>query len=260
MTNDQRSTAYKKKQMGFDSRVGYPIFEYTQLFLTYKLESTRLTDVKDITVNEDEENGIASSVRTSLVRDIRDNKFEPTKGYYLSLATEYAGVGGDKKWYKNELDTRYFYNIIGNLVLRTRLYAGKVDRVGSKTVPRTEKFTLGGPRNLRGYNYEAIGDRAEATVKETGKKISFIKGGDFSSFTTFEFEHPLAQEAGLKWVLFYDAGYAGRHQEFKLYSDYGFGFRWFSPIGVLRFEFGYPVNPSPENQGSKFHFDIGQLF
>ena len=42
--------------------------------------------------------------------------------------------------------------------------------------------------------------------------------------------------------------------------DYGFGFRWFSPIGVLRFEFGYPIDPSPKDEGSKFHFDIGQLF
>ena len=54
--------------------------------------------------------------------------------------------------------------------------------------------------------------------------------------------------------------YESRQEEFKANLDYGFGLRWFSPIGVLRFEFGYPINPENENAGSQFHFDIGQLF
>ena len=80
------------------------------------------------------------------------------------------------------------------------------------------------------------------------------------TFTTLELQHPLSREAGLKWVLFFDAGHAGSFKDVKIYSDYGFGFRWFSPIGVLRFEFGYPITKDKQNNGSQFHFDIGQLF
>ena len=69
-----------------------------------------------------------------------------------------------------------------------------------------------------------------------------------------------SREAGLKWGVFFDAGHAGKFDDFKLYTDYGFGFRWFSPIGTLRFEFGYPLTGEYKNQGSQFHFDIGQLF
>jgi len=192
------------------------------------------------------------------VHDYRNNKFEPTDGYYASLASEYAGVGGDKKWAKYEGDGRYFKKVYGDLVLRTRLYTARLDKINGHGVPRAERFTLGGSRNLRGYNFNAIGPKKSILVN--GRSIPFNEGAFFTAFTSWELEHPLAREAGLKWVVFFDAGDAGPIQSFKTFMDYGFGLRWFSPIGVLRFEFGYPINPDPTVAGSQFHFDIGQLF
>ena len=130
----------------------------------------------------------------------------------------------------------------------------------SRRIPRTEKFTLGGSRNLRGYQYEDVGPKQYLERKTDGKSEYFNVGGEFMSFATVEFQHPLSREAGLKWVVFFDAGHAGDLDKVKVYSDYGFGFRWFSPIGVLRFEFGYPLTGEFKEQGSQFHFDIGQLF
>ncbi len=259
-TNNTTSDSFSYKRKGFDIRVGYPIFDYTRLFLTYKLEDTQISALEDPTIDPEVENGIASSVRTTLLRDKRNNTFEPTEGYYLSASTEYAGVGGDKKWWLNEVDGRHYWNLVGDLVFRSRLYAAKLERVGNQKIPRTEKLTLGGARNLRGYDYEAIGPKRSVTNVSTGKLETFNAGALFATYTTFEFEHPLAREAGLKWVVFFDAGDAGKIDQIDLKLDYGFGFRWFSPIGVLRFEFGYPINPSGEDAGSQFHFDIGQLF
>ncbi|MBT5096006.1 MAG: outer membrane protein assembly factor BamA, partial [Halobacteriovoraceae bacterium] len=253
---ERLSFSFKRK--GFDLRVGYPIFDYTRLFVTYKLEDTVTKAVNDPTVDPEIENGITSSIKTSVVRDKRDNKFEPRKGYFMQVGSEYAGVGGDKKWLKNDLDARYFKAVWGDLVLRSRLFASKIEQVDGRQVPRTEKFTLGGSRNLRGYTFEAIGP--ESSVLVNGINTTFNSGGSFATFATLEFEHPLAREAGLKWVVFADIGDAGDYNDFKAHMDYGFGFRWFSPIGVLRFEFGYPLNPGPRDAGSQFHFDIGQLF
>jgi outer membrane protein insertion porin family len=52
----------------------------------------------------------------------------------------------------------------------------------------------------------------------------------------------------------------GKNSNYDLRANYGFGFRWFSPIGVLRFEFGYPVNPKETDAGNQFNFDIGPFF
>ncbi len=259
ITNDDTSASYSEKKKGLNVRVGYPVMTFTNLYTTYKLEDTRIKSVDDPTINPALENGLASSIQTSIVHDRRDDRSDARKGIFLSYSTEYTGIGGDKKWIKNEAEARGFYPVWGDLIFRSRFYTAKLDEVSSREIPRTEKFTLGGSRNLRGYAYEAIGPKQQAK-NTAGQTITFNTGGTFSLFSNLEFQHPLSREAGLKWVLFFDAGHAGKIDKVRIYTDYGFGFRWFSPIGTLRFEFGYPMTGEYKNQGSQFHFDIGQLF
>lgn len=178
----------------------------------------------------------------------------------MSLSAEYAGLGGVKYWWRHEADGRFYYNLIGDLVFRSRLYVGNLQKVGGREIPRSEKFQLGGSRNLRGYDFEDIGPKTSVVDPVSGRVVRFNSRSLFSAFSTLELEHPLAREAGLKWVLFFDVGDAEQIDQFRPYANYGFGFRWFSPIGVLRFEFGYPINPDDDQSGSQFHFDIGQLF
>lgn len=259
-TENEASDSFSYKRNGFNLRVGYPILEYTRLFVTYKFEDTAIKALEDPTIDEDVENGIASSIRTTMITDERNNKFEPSDGHYISIATEYAGLGFDKKWWKNEADFRFFEKIYGDLVFRGRYFIGKMERVDGQAIPRSEKYTLGGARNLRGYSFEQIGPKKTVTDPATGRLRTFNSGSLFATYTQLEFEHPLAREAGLKWVLFFDAGDASDPQNLSIKADYGFGFRWFSPIGVLRFEFGYPLDSADADAGSQFHFDIGQLF
>jgi outer membrane protein insertion porin family len=80
-------------------------------------------------------------------------------------------------------------------------------------------------------------------------------------------EHPLVKEAGLKWAVFTDAGnvftqYWGENGNYALRADWGFGLRWFSPIGPLRFEWGFPLNrrPDMDDPSVNFNFSIGSPF
>ncbi len=259
VSSDDTSASYSEKKKGLNFRVGYPVLTFTNLYMTYKLENTRIKAVDDPTIDVKLENGLASSVQTSIIYDRRDDRSDSRKGIFLSYSTEYTGLGGDKKWLKNDAEARGFYPVWGDLIFRSRLYAARLDEVNGRKIPRTEKFTLGGSRNLRGYAYEAVGPKSKA-VNSTGQLLTFNTGGTFSTFTNLELQHPLSREAGLKWVVFFDAGHAGGLDKVRVYTDYGFGFRWFSPIGTLRFEFGYPMTGIYKNQGSQFHFDIGQLF
>ncbi len=253
---------------GFDFRLGYPIYEYTRVFGTYKLIDTSVSKVNDSTLDINVENGVASIVEAALIRDTRNNRFEPSKGSYLSVSTEYAGVGFDKKWVKSEVDLRYYQSIIGELVMRTRFLGGRLFVVDGNPIPRNTKFFLGGPRNMRGYGSRDISPKQEGQDTSTSPPATrvYSVGGLSSLYSTLEFEHPLVKEAGMKWVVFMDAGNVYQEaftqtpgDDFLRY-DYGFGIRWFSPIGVLRFEFGYPINQKEGEDSSQFFFDIGQLF
>lgn len=265
--------SFNSEKYGGDVRVGYPIFDYTKLFMTYRHEVTKITKAVNPTIDLNTANGTAASIKVSLRHDRRNNIFEPTDGYWGNISLENAGFYGDQFWLKASIEGRFYKPVYEELVFRSRL---KIDQIMKtrydKNIPRTEKFQMGGSRNMRGYNYEDIGPHQNIAVAGVDGVLgtaddqlkSFNIGGAFSVLTQLELEHPLVKEAGLKWVLFYDAGNvyldALDPDNFVLRQDYGFGFRWFSPIGVLRFEFGYPINPQPGNSGQQFSFDIGQLF
>jgi outer membrane protein insertion porin family len=46
----------------------------------------------------------------------------------------------------------------------------------------------------------------------------------------------------------------------ELRTSWGFGLRWFSPLGPLRFEWGFPFAPLPFEQKRRFEFTIGNFF
>ena len=270
-TQNALSRAFSSEKWGGDIRVGYPLAEFLRFFVTLRHEYTKISQARNPTIDTDLENGVASTIRTTFRYDKRNNVFEPTDGYFGSFALEYAGFYGDQKWLKATLEGRYYNPIYQEFVFRSRVRAQKLMQTSDRLLPRTEKFQMGGSRNMRGYNFEDIGPRSapltpvgEDPNDESLKEV-FNLGGVLSLLSTFEVEHPLIKEAGLKWVVFYDAGNVfaegdGINGEYPLRQNYGFGFRWFSPIGVLRFEFGYPIDPIEGQEGHEFHFDIGQLF
>ena len=68
----------------------------------------------------------------------------------------------------------------------------------------------------------------------------------------------------VKVVLFFDAGQTvdpSINANYSIKTDVGFGLRWFSPIGPLRFEWGFPLGPlSPGDSATVFQFFIGPPF
>jgi len=255
--DDNQSKSYRYKKKGGNLRIGYPIFDYTRLYFSYLYEDLTLKEVTNPTIDPELENGLSSGFQTTLVRDARNNLFEPTDGLYLSFLGEFMGLGGDKKWAKAEGDLRFYRPLVGDFVFRARVYGTHIGKIQNSMIPNTEKFTLGGAKNLRGYTLEAIG----VPWKDPKTGTIYMIGGDTATYTSLEIEHPLAREAGIKWVIFFDAGWAGDDlNKFMLHKDWGFGIRWFSPIGVLRFEYGIPIAPKLATESGQFHFDIGQLF
>ena len=263
-TNSRSSKSLHFQKDGFQLRAGHPLFDYTRFLLTYKFENMQIKHVTDPTVDKDLEKGIASSVEAAITYDKRNNRMRPTKGHYLSFSTEYTGVGGDKKWIRYEADARYFKTIWGDLVLRTRLWGSKMEYVNDRPIPRSALLYIGGPKNLRGYEFESLGPKRTLQIQDSKGILqtkTFNTGSLFATVANVELEHPLIEEAGLNWVVFTDAGHIGDVDQFVLHKNYGFGVRWFSPIGILRFEFAFPIAPKEGTaSGQQFYFDIGQIF
>jgi len=248
---------FSRKAVGGDLRASYPFTEFIRGFGTYKLERVKVFDVRESasrTLLEAEGSSITSSVTFAGVRDSRDNVFEPSRGSRHALTLETAGLGGDNRFYKLIGESAWFFPLpLFGWVLGVRGEAGVADGFSGKDLPLFERFFLGGPTTLRGQRTRSVSPR-----DETGARI----GGDKELLFNVELLVPLIPR--LRAALFFDAGNAyGFGEEFDptdLRMAAGIGFRWFSPLGPIRVDYGLNLDREPGEKSAQFHFAIGSTF
>lgn len=268
-------TEYAETKIGGAVRVGHPLAPYLDGYIRYKLDDTDLRlDAKGdpdlFPINT--ANGLTSSATATLEYDKRDDRFAPSKGAFGSLSLEYAGLGGDKKYTKGFANARYYKKMFWDVVWRNNITYGFISSNDSSPPPFNELFLLGGANNLRGYDWFTIGrrkfsqkafDAAVGLVPDAQTAAMRPFGGTQQFYYNLEFQFPLINEAGIKGVVFYDIGDADDQLTLtNLRSDFGFGFRWFSPIGPLRFEWGFPIDRQEKYKEApvNFQFAIGSPF
>lgn len=277
---------YNEKKLGGAFRFGHPVGEDLQASVRIKDETTVLDAVFDSTGKEitDEDlfplstaSGEARTITGILEFDQRNDRMSPTKGSYASASVEYAGLGGHLNYTKANTTFRYYHKVFWDVVWRNNLsFANIVSHDGKKNPPFNELYLLGGPYSLRGYRFFRIGKQvfsnklySDADViakypnpEDRRRYATRPFGGTAQGLYQMEFEFPLIAEAGIKGVTFYDLGGADDGlRSTQLFDDVGFGFRWFSPIGPLRFEWGFPMRPTDASPDSVvFEFSIGAPF
>ena len=253
---------YSARRGGAHLTTGYQFDKNMFLIGTYKLENVEIVNPIVIDPNKSDA-GILSGVMFKFEHDLRNNRFETTSGTYQSAQLEFAGLGGKKKFAKWILDNRVYWNVVGDLVLRNQTVLGHIMSLGNSIVPPSERFYLGGPFNMRGYRYAEFGPQESLpSVADPSKSVNVPVGGLIEAFSLLEFEYPIIREAGLKFVTFLEIGNVWDGWptgNFRMKYDAGVGIRWFSPMGPLRFEFGWPFG-DPAHPGPEFQFFIGQPF
>ncbi len=261
--------------------------EDIRLFGTYTNEHVAVSSaVQDLLLYNRFRSGTTSSVRLSLQWDKRDNRLFPTAGYFVSLSGEYAppilaptSVFGENVnlFSRYTVDLRWYKPIVGGLVFRSRLNAGAIFGWDSAhPVPISELYYLGGINTVRGYRLFDLAPQTTVGSRPVGDASThtIAIGGNKQLVLNFELEYPLLEKLGIRGVVFFDMGnaFAAGHWtdpdvSLSLYKSWGFGFRWFSPIGPLRFEWGIPLNRRRDkasgawrDQALDFQFTIGNFF
>jgi outer membrane protein insertion porin family len=277
---------YVQKNAGAALRLGHPLFfDYFKnnnlyAFVKYRLDESEVSfpsnrDLSDV-LKLNTVNGRTSSMTVSLEYDKRDDRMMPTNGVYASSTYEYAGLGGDIKFSKAQANFRVYKKLFWDVVFRNNIAYGILSsNGGNKDLPFTELFRLGGPNNLRGYSFRNVGKRVFSQnyfnyLKSNGSSDAYaqqlantVVGGQQQFYYMSELEFPLAKEAGMRAVIFYDVGQAEDDiVASRFRADIGFGIRWFSPMGPLRFEFGFPLDRQPQfgDRSNNFQFAVGSPF
>ncbi|MEN0059001.1 MAG: outer membrane protein assembly factor BamA, partial [Bdellovibrio sp.] len=274
---------YDENHRGGAIRLGHPIAEYTRGYLRYKYDDTELStkyDSKDQAVTDTDlfplatASGVTSSLQATLEYDTRNDRQMPIRGIFASTSFEYAGLGGDLKFTRTNGNFRFYKNLFWDVVWRNNLLYARIDALEGQEVPFSELYLLGGPYSLRGYRSYRVGKmKRSAKIYNTlinegvpadqaeARAMRFYGGTQQALYQT-ELQFPLVKEAGIMGAGFFDVGAADDSlNENNFYADVGFGIRWYSPIGVLRFEWGFPLNRDPLYQDATvFEFSIGPSF
>ncbi len=265
--------------------------EDMRLFATYTNEFVTVTPTAtDMLLFNRFRSGTTSSLRLSLQWDKRDNRLFPTRGFFNSVSAEIAPpalapsalFGSQVNLFtRYSLDTRYYHPLLWGVVARGKLSAGYIQPWDdAHPVPISEFYYLGGINSVRGYRLLSISPttRAGAQPRPDSALFDFAGGGNKQVTINLELEFPIFEKVGIRGVVFYDMGNAFKPGKFfsdpdhpglplSLFSSVGFGFRWFSPIGPLRFEWGIPLQPRTDpltgiqiDSPLDFQFTIGNFF
>ena len=183
--------------------------------------------------------------------DTRNNYLNPTSGLYAKWQIEGGYAGGYKSgnFGNTTLELRtYHKGLFKNNTFAYKVVGG----VATNNTKESQKFWVGGGNSLRGYDG------------------GFFKGSQ-KLVATIENRTQLNDIIGI--VVFADAGRAwkqnGRDPSYtrdnnrfghNIGTTAGVGIRLNTPIGPLRFDFGWPVGNKMDDDGMKFYFNMGQSF
>ena len=183
--------------------------------------------------------------------DTRNSYLNPTSGTYAKFQVEGGHAGGYKagNFGNVTLELRkYHKGLFKNNTFAYKVVGG----VASDSTKESQKFWVGGGNSLRGYD--------GGFFKGSQKLVATIENrtqlNDIVGFVVFA-------DAGRAWKQNgRDPSYTRDNKDFghNIGTTAGVGLRLNTPIGPLRFDFGWPVGNKMDDDGMKFYFNMGQSF
>jgi outer membrane protein insertion porin family len=272
-------SSFNFRRSGFRVEYGRRLPNNIGLTGRYSLDRTQLFDVRTI-LPEDEVSierlfpRVRLSMLTgSVLRDTRNDPIDPSGGTLvggdLSMAIRALGsqVGFIKGFAQGFVYRRLSPTVPLTIVGGARLGLAQGfqraldDGTFVDDMPVSERFFAGGDTTVRGFVLDRLG------TADTLNSLGFPTGGSGLVVVNGEVRGPYWK--GLSGVAFLDAGNVFRRASdlslAELRPAAGIGLRYRSPIGPLRFDVGFNLDPQILPTGERerrtvFHLSIGQAF
>ncbi len=226
-----------------------------------------------------------SMIGYSLNYNTVDNNKNPNDGLLIDFKQDFAGVGGDVRYLKTALDTKYYTPLPADIVALIHAQGGILNSVGGGDLRMLDHFQMG-PNLVRGFASNGMGPRdiTYVALGATGDALGGTKYWGASAELQMPFWF-LPKEVGLKGAVYADAGslwgYQGptswaatgevnspscpkcglQYDDSKVVrSSIGVGLVWQSPFGPLRFDYAVPLTKGRYDVIQQFKFGGGTSF
>jgi outer membrane protein assembly factor BamA len=194
-----------------------------------------------------------------------DSLLNPRKGFQLALHGEEAGIllPGTFNYYALTVDGRHYQPVGDRLVVATHAQVGNIGPAGSGDVqvPFAKKYFLGGATTLRGWGRFEVSPLSSSGIPVGGNSF-MVLSTEARADVKGSFGAALFLDAGNVWMT--SGGFALNDLRYSV----GPGVRYRTPVGPVRFDVGYQLNPIPgltkdgklESSRWRFNFSIGEAF
>ena len=270
---------YQQFSYGGALRTGYQISENLRQTLKYTGRSDNITDLQPNTslfIVLQAGQHTTSEIGQVLLYDRRDDRLDPSGGYYASLGNDFAGVGFGVDYVRNKVNAGYYYSVFPEWVLSVTGEAGYISGWGGQNVLIQDRFFVGGD-NLRGFQSAGIGPRDSVSGDALGGQKYYlgsvtlgvplglpkefgVSGRVFTDFGTLYHIQPtnivltpaqLVSTGGVQPMV---------EQSPALRVSAGVGVSWKSPVGPIRLDVAYPIKKEPFDKTQLFRVSFGTRF
>ncbi len=212
----------------------------------------------DAETEESTEDNLLVIQFAELTYNTSNDFLNPTRGLLLRGRLDYSTTGllSDVNFAKFELEGRHYLPIWWRMIFATRLVLGSIQPYGAtdtSEIPRNVRFFSGGPGSVRGFRLNRLGPLDSDDDPVGG--ASLIEGST-------ELRFPIA---GQLWgALFLDFGNIFSEPFTYRFDDLryavGPGIRYMTPIGPIRLDIGFILDPRSNEDAARLEFSIGQAF
>ena len=270
---------YQQFSYGGALRGGYQISENLRQTWKYTARSDEITSVQSnasLFIQLQAGTHITSAVGQVLLYDRRDNRLDPTDGYYASIGNDFAGAGFGVEYIRNKATFGYYYSVAPEWVLSFTGEAGDIFGWGGQKVLLQDRFFVGGD-NLRGFAPAGVGPRDTTSGDGLGGNKYYV--GSVSLAVPLG----LPKELGISGRVFSDFGSLwGNDQKnlaltpaqlvstggvvpqildsTALRASAGVGVAWKSPVGPIRLDLALPIKKEAFDKTQIFHVSFGTRF
>lgn len=280
---DFNSTVYDELRAGIEVYLRKRLIGLIDGQLSYTLERINIDlniprDNAPISIGQEADISprYVSRIAATVLRDTRNDLIFTTRGSRMQVTGTFAGIGGDTQYVGLETRNAFFVptfelgdQVISFLARAGGLHAYNFNRAQpdpSKDVPFFDRYFLGGPNSLRGFEFREVGP-----VDTSGNFFEPV-GGRSYAFASVEYSVRVADP--LRLAVFYDWGFVNS-REFDFnpanYNDnWGFGIRLLVLGNPLRLDFGIPLRSGQYDEnsnqfirnrrGNQFNFAFGTRF
>ena len=263
--NDDSRAFNKIETSGFRVNVGKGLSKYVRLNLSGKVEYVETNPLDFSELNDREKKDYYDdkywvySLTPSISYDTRNSRFDPTKGEFFKFGVELGYATGEEADYfaNTTFEARkYHRGFTKDNTFAYRLVLG-IQTDGTK---ESQRYWVGGGSTLRGFDGGDFKGTQKAVINiENRTRFNDVLGG----VVFFD----IGRAWNYKGI---DQGYMGNPDDpnsvsydEKFPDDFamsaGVGLRINTPMGPLRFDFGWPIG-SDRRSGMEFYFNMGQSF